>query len=133
MRHANKSLRSQRAFTLLELMIVLGIVAIVAGLSYPAYVDYFRKSKRTIAKTVLLEVAARQEAHYFDNRAYTNNIISFERIRKGIFSNLKFHFVCIIWVDSRGVENIRFTVFASIHYISFGQVGKLVQAGNHSS
>lgn len=66
--------QAQSAFSFVELMMVLAVIGIIGALAYPSYVDYIRKSKRTVAKSALLEVAARQEAYYFDNRQYTSDL-----------------------------------------------------------
>lgn len=56
--------------TLLELMIVVVIVAILAGIGLPAYQQYARESKRTDAHTALLRVAALQEKFFGNNNQY---------------------------------------------------------------
>lgn len=51
-------------FTLIEMMIVVAIMAIVAGIGYPAYIDAVRKSHRADAKTELMDVAQRLQRCY---------------------------------------------------------------------
>ncbi|WP_192906692.1 type IV pilin protein [Luteimonas marina] len=52
-----------RGFTLIELMITVGIVAVLAGIAYPVYNDSIRKGKRGQAKAALVELAQRAERH----------------------------------------------------------------------
>jgi type IV pilus assembly protein PilE len=62
-------------FTLVELMIVVVIVAILASIAIPAYNAQIRKSRRTEAKTALLDLAGREERYFNANtgtNAYTN-------------------------------------------------------------
>jgi type IV pilus assembly protein PilE len=59
-------------FTLIELMIVVAVVAILAAIALPAYTNQIRKSKRTDAKTSLLDLASRQERYFTTNNAYTS-------------------------------------------------------------
>lgn len=75
MSHASKlaRFRADRGFTLIELMITVAIVALLASIAYPSYLSYVRKSKRTDAKTSLLDLAAREERWYTTNNAYTSN------------------------------------------------------------
>lgn len=59
-------------FTLIELMIAVAIVAILAAIALPSYQSYVRKSKRSDAKTALLDFAARQERFYSTNNTYSS-------------------------------------------------------------
>jgi type IV pilus assembly protein PilE len=63
--------RTAAGFTLVELMVTVGIVAILAAIALPAYNNSVRKSRRTEAKTALLDLAGREERYYNTNNAYT--------------------------------------------------------------
>jgi len=79
--------RRQRGFSLIELGITMMIIAIVASLAYPSYLDQVRKAKRTVAKSALLDSAARQEQYFFDHRAYAdamNKLTGFTEARATI-------------------------------------------------
>ena len=58
--------------TLMELVAVMAIIALLAAIAYPSYVGQIRKSRRAVAKSVLLDTANRQEQYFFDNRAYAD-------------------------------------------------------------
>lgn len=58
-------------FTLIELMITVAILAIIAAVTIPAYTQYVDRGKRAEARAALLDIAARQERHYSNNRQYT--------------------------------------------------------------
>jgi type IV pilus assembly protein PilE len=62
---------SSAGVTLIELMIVIVILAILAGVALPAYQDSMQKSRRSDAYAVLLDVASRQEQHQLDRGTYT--------------------------------------------------------------
>jgi type IV pilus assembly protein PilE len=53
--------RLMRGFTLTELMIVVAIVAILAAVGYPSYMDSVRKGNRTEAKTELMALSQQLE------------------------------------------------------------------------
>ncbi|MBT9507120.1 type IV pilin protein [Rhodoferax sp.] len=64
-----KKLRN-RGFTLIELMIVVGIVAILASVAYPSYMDSIRKGKRAEGRAALTELMQQQERYMTQNNCY---------------------------------------------------------------
>lgn len=63
--------RQMRGFSLMEMMIVLVIVAILAGVALPAYQGSMEKARRSDAYATLMDVASRQEQHLLDRATYT--------------------------------------------------------------
>lgn len=61
-----------KGFTLIELMIVTAVVAILAAIAYPSYLEYIAKARRADAKTVLLETTQFLERYYTQNGTYLN-------------------------------------------------------------
>jgi len=68
-----------KAFTLLELLITLAIIAILTGIAYPSYQSYLIRSRRTNAKITLLKTASALENYFMEHHTYTG----------ATFSNLK--------------------------------------------
>lgn len=64
------SRRRQRGFTLIELLIVVAVVAILAAIGYPSYAEHVARSRRSEAKSVLLENAQWIERQYTMSNAY---------------------------------------------------------------
>ena len=64
--------RNASGFTLVELMVVLAIAAILLAIAVPTYQNQARKSRRTEAKTALLDFASREERYLSTNNAYSN-------------------------------------------------------------
>ena len=60
----------RKGFTLIELMITVAIVAILAMIAAPAFNKQIRKSRRTEARTTLLDLAARAERLYSTSNTY---------------------------------------------------------------
>ena len=60
----------QQGFTLIELMITVGIVGILAGIAYPSYQDSVMKSRRADVKGVLLGLANAMERHFTETNSY---------------------------------------------------------------
>jgi type IV pilus assembly protein PilE len=61
-----------KGFTLVELMIVVLVASILVGISVPTYQSQIRHSRRTDAKTALLDLAVREEKFLTLNNAYTS-------------------------------------------------------------
>lgn len=57
-------------FTLIELMIVVLIMAILAGIGFPSYTQYILRGKRSEARAFLMDSAAKLERYYSDNNKY---------------------------------------------------------------
>ncbi len=62
--------RTERGFTLIELMIVVAIIGILAAIAYPSYDEYVKRGNRTEGQALLSEAAARQERYFGQNNAY---------------------------------------------------------------
>ena len=61
-------------FTLIELMITVAILAIIAAVAIPSYTSYVDRGKRAEARTALLDIAARQERYYSNERQYADQL-----------------------------------------------------------
>lgn len=57
-------------FSLIELMITVAIIGILAAIAYPSYTNYLVKGTRANAKSVLLDIAQKEQAYLLDNRSY---------------------------------------------------------------
>ena len=65
--------RRAGGFTLVELMIVVAIATILFSIAIPTYIAQVRQSRRTDAKTALLDLAGREESFFSTNGSdYTN-------------------------------------------------------------
>jgi len=65
------SMRYQKGFTLIELMIVVTIIGILAAIAYPAYQDYVLRAKRGDAMNGLAAIRIAQEQHRANNTQFT--------------------------------------------------------------
>ena len=59
-----------RGFTLIELMITVAIVALLASIAYPAYLDSVRKGRRAEGRSALLNLLQQQERFYTQTGSY---------------------------------------------------------------
>ncbi len=62
--------RAMGGFTLIELMLVVIVMAILAGIAYPSYVEQTRKSKRGQVKADLVEYAQLAERFHTTQNTY---------------------------------------------------------------
>ena len=60
-------------FTLVEAMIVVVVIAILASIAYPSYMQSVRKSKRTDAHTALTRTSTNLERFFGTNGTYTTD------------------------------------------------------------
>ncbi|MDZ4153968.1 type IV pilin protein [Methylicorpusculum sp.] len=65
-----RKINLQTGFSLVELMIVIGIIGIIASVAMPAYQDYLAKGKITEATSGLSDLRVKLEQYYQDNRSY---------------------------------------------------------------
>ena len=59
-----------RAFTLIELMIVVAIIGILAAVAIPAFADYVKKSKRTEAVLQLNKISKNDKTYFVTNSSF---------------------------------------------------------------
>ena len=63
--------RSNRGFTLIEIMIVIAIIGIVITIAAPSYTEYLKKGRRAEVVSLLSEQAQILERFYTKNNVYT--------------------------------------------------------------
>src|SRR5262245_16685606 len=56
--------RTQKGFTLMELMVVIVIVAILAAVAVPLYINYVKDAQRTEAKGAIGAVITAEQTYY---------------------------------------------------------------------
>lgn len=80
-------MKKVRGFSLIELMIVIAIIGILAGIAYPSYTQSVRKSHRTEAKEALLAAAGRQERHYLQQNVYVIDNADIADVSRDVTTN----------------------------------------------
>lgn len=60
-------------FTLVELMVSIVVATILITIAVPSYTNQIRHSRRTDARTALLDLAQREERYMSTNSSYTTN------------------------------------------------------------
>ena len=66
--------KSDKGFTLVELMIVVAIIGIISSIAFPAYQDYVARGKITEATSGLADLRIKLEQYYQDNRTYAGYV-----------------------------------------------------------
>ncbi|MGZ8249331.1 type IV pilin protein, partial [Methylomagnum sp.] len=65
-----KANKHPRGFTLLELMMALGIVGILGAIAYPSYQKQMERTRRADAEGALLGLANAMERHFTETNSY---------------------------------------------------------------
>src|SRR5262245_7698829 len=78
---------TQRAFTLLELLVVLAIISILIVIGYPTYTQHVLKAQRSEAQIALLDLASAMERYYSLNNTYMGANLSNLEVNQYTSSN----------------------------------------------
>ncbi len=62
--------KKAKGFTLIELMIVVAVIAIIAAIGYPSYINSIVKTKRAAAEGCVSQYASYMERFYTQNLSY---------------------------------------------------------------
>lgn len=60
--------KKQSGFTLVEMMIAIGILAILAAIAYPSYMQYIQRARMESARAEIADNVRMMEQHYAKNR-----------------------------------------------------------------
>jgi type IV pilus assembly protein PilE len=72
--HANPTRRRAGGFTLIELMVVIGVVAVLGSIAVNTYRSYILRTNRTEARMALLATQVAQEKYFLQNNQYAQDI-----------------------------------------------------------
>lgn len=66
-------MKTQKGFTLIELMIVVTVIAIIAAVAIPSYNNYTMRARRSDAQQLMMDISNRQAQFLLTTRTYTTN------------------------------------------------------------
>jgi type IV pilus assembly protein PilE len=66
--------RKTSGFTLVELMVVVGIVGLLTTLAYPSFSEYIVRAKRSVSQQTLYRLTSQQEQFFADNKTYARTL-----------------------------------------------------------
>ncbi len=70
MKRSTRTTSRFAGFTLIEVMITVAVIAILAAVALPNYIEYVTRSKLVEAKSNLSDMRTRLEQYFLDNRKY---------------------------------------------------------------
>jgi type IV pilus assembly protein PilE len=129
------SLRPQRGFTLIELMIAVAIVGILAAVAVPQYKDYVRRGSLPEAFSQLADYRVKMEQYYQDNRNYgtTTCVDAASAPAWGTFAPTgatKFSYACALTSSGQGYT---LTATGATGKVSAGHVYTINQANTQTT
>jgi type IV pilus assembly protein PilE len=74
LRNLQRAATTPGGFSLIEMLVVVLVIAILAAIAIPIYETQIQESRRTSAKTGLLDVASREEKYFSTNNTYTTSM-----------------------------------------------------------
>ena len=98
-----------RAFSLIELLIVIVIIGILTAAALPAYREHVRKAARADAQAFLTDVASRQQQYLVDKRRYAPSLAALNVVPS---ASLKVKFEDPLTVEAPNVEPPTFRLVA---------------------
>ncbi len=69
-------MQRQSAFTLIELMVTVAIIAILAAVALPSYTQFIVRGKLQEASSNLLAMRTKMELYFQDNRSYVGACVA---------------------------------------------------------
>ena len=112
---ASKDWPKMRGFTLIELLIVVAIIAVLAAIAVPNFLEAQVRSKVSRVRSDLRSLATGQETYFTDWNSYTNRDIADDPVRLEGWGQLT---TPIAYVTS-----IPYDPFGQSGYVSGGTVG----------
>jgi type IV pilus assembly protein PilE len=75
--------RRVAGFSLIELMVTVAVAATLAAIVIPTYQSQIRKSRRTEARTAVMDLANREERYYSVNNDYSDSAVQLGYAKPG--------------------------------------------------
>jgi type IV pilus assembly protein PilE len=76
-------MKRQGAFTLIELMVAVAIVAILGAIAYPTYQNQLKKGRRSDAQQLLLDVSSKEAQYLVAARGYSDSFTALSISKDG--------------------------------------------------
>jgi type IV pilus assembly protein PilE len=100
-------------FTLVELMVTVGIIALLAAIAYPSYTSFVRRSNRTDATRVAMANAQALQRCYSQNFSYSNSATTPCSIVAGTTTSPSGYYSIVIAIPAAGVPAPSYSIIAT--------------------
>lgn len=68
------TIKQQQAFSLVEMLITLGVISILAAVAYPSYLQHLVRANSAATKAYLMELSSLQNEFMFENHRYAESL-----------------------------------------------------------
>jgi Tfp pilus assembly protein PilE len=119
-----KKNRAEKGFTLVELIIITGIISVLSTIAIPQFKSYRTKSYNASAKADLRNAAAAQEGYFIDNWKYSSTLSALTGPEFGLYvtENVNLN---IISAGANSYEIIAYHSLGNVSYTLTGPGGKM--------
>ena len=105
-------MKKLRAFTLVELMLVLAIISIIISFAVPSYQSFTQKNQRTEGQALLLDLQTRLERYYYHNQYYPESLSKLKKYQSNKIDSENLYYQAALEKDESCASELCYVLIA---------------------